>query len=287
MDKTGFLKELKRYLIVLNEGELKDILDEYSQHIDMKMERGMSESEAIKDFGDIEELASEILEAYHVNPKYGAGRHVGSERKTEIPAADIAETGRKFWTGMSGFIKTMWKKVAGGLAGLWNMAKKPFRYSKEYWESWKESREQRGRSPAEIQSEECRKVRRGNMVREIPGMAAGGIRRLFFACFCLAAWCIRWAWNLAMMFIAVLAGFSMLFGLFGLGVLAVLLMQGYPLAGIVLGCLGGVLCLGALTAIALCLCRFHVHGEAPGTARGRYGERQQELMATEEVAEHV
>lgn len=143
MDKTGFLKELKRYLVVLNEGEQKDILDEYSQHIDMKMERGMSEAEAIRDFGDIEELASEILEAYHVNPQYGAGKHVKFVRKEEIPVADIAEKSRKFWSGIAGFFKKVWEKAETGLAGLWNLVKKPFRYAKEAWEKRKEHKKPR------------------------------------------------------------------------------------------------------------------------------------------------
>lgn len=287
MDKTGFLKELKRYLIVLNEGEQKDILDEYSQHIDMKMERGMSESEAIKDFGDIEELASEILEAYHVNPQYGAGKHVKFARKEEIPVADIAEKGRKFWSRIAGFFKKAWEKAAAGLAGLWKLVKKPFRYSKEVWESRREHKKLRAVSLPEPLAGGQRKIRRKNMFGEISGMAAGGFRNLFYACFCLAAWCIRWMWNFAMIFAALIAGFMTLFALFGLGMLAVLLMQGYPLMGVTLGCLGGVLCLGALTAVALCLCRFKTRRKEAGTVEAAYQEPQQEEMTGEEEPEHV
>lgn len=286
MDKTGFLKELKRYLVVLNEGEQKDILDEYSQHIDMKMERGMSESEAIRDFGDIEELASEILEAYHVNPQYGAGKHVRFARKEEIPVADIAKNGRKLWSGLAGFFKKMWKKAAAGFAGLCSLAKKPFRHAKEVWG-------QRGRRnlrtvpvPGDAAAAP-KKIRRMDMIGEIPGMAAGGVRKLFYACFYLAAWCVRWAWNFAMMLAALIAGFMMLFGLFGLGVLTVLLIQGYPLAGFTIGCLGGVLCLGSLTVIAICLCRFKGRQTGQTEAEAAYEELQQEEMTGEEVPEHV
>ena len=287
MDKTGFLKELKRYLVVLNEGEQKDILDEYAQHIDMKMERGMSESEAIRDFGDIEELASEILEAYHVNPQYGAGKHVRFPRKEEIPVADIAETGKKFWSGLTGFFQKMWNGAAAGFAGLCNLAKKPFRYASEVWEDRRGRRGLRAVPVPEDRAAEPKKIRRMNMIGEIPGMAAGGIRKLFYACAALAAWCIRWAWNLMMMFAALIAGFMMLFGLFGLGTLAVLLIQGYPLAGFTLGCLGGVLCLGSLTVIAICLCRFKRQHTEQKEAETVYEELQQEEMAGEEVPEHV
>ena len=62
MNKTEFLDELKNGLAVLEEKEQQDILEEYTQHIDMKMERGLSEEEAIGDFGDLGQLAAEILE---------------------------------------------------------------------------------------------------------------------------------------------------------------------------------------------------------------------------------
>ena len=59
MNKTEFLDELKNGLAVLEEKEQQDILEEYTQHIDMKMERGLSEEEAIGDFGDLGQLAAE------------------------------------------------------------------------------------------------------------------------------------------------------------------------------------------------------------------------------------
>ena len=62
MNKTEFLDELKNGLAVLEEKEQQDILEEYTQHIDMKMEKGLSEEEAIGDFGDLGQLAAEILE---------------------------------------------------------------------------------------------------------------------------------------------------------------------------------------------------------------------------------
>lgn len=65
MNKEGFLKELESHLRVLDDKEQQDILDEYAQHIDLKMKSGLSEEEAIRDFGNIGELAADILEAYH------------------------------------------------------------------------------------------------------------------------------------------------------------------------------------------------------------------------------
>ncbi len=70
MNKNEFLKYLEKRFAVLNEKEREDILNEYAQHIDMKMKSGLSEEEAIKDFGNADELADEILSAYNVDPKY-------------------------------------------------------------------------------------------------------------------------------------------------------------------------------------------------------------------------
>ena len=65
MNKTAFLLMLERRLIMLNDEERNDLITEYTQHIDMKVASGLSEEEAIADFGDPEELikaASKPLE---------------------------------------------------------------------------------------------------------------------------------------------------------------------------------------------------------------------------------
>ena len=68
MNKQEFLNELQSRIRILEEAEQQDILAEYAQHIDLRTAAGLSEEEAIRDFGDLEELAAEILEAYHVDP---------------------------------------------------------------------------------------------------------------------------------------------------------------------------------------------------------------------------
>ena len=70
MAKADFLSHLEKRLSILKQRERADILAEYSQHIDIKMQSGLSEEEAIRDFGDVNELADEILDAYNVNPDY-------------------------------------------------------------------------------------------------------------------------------------------------------------------------------------------------------------------------
>ena len=74
MNKETFLEELRGCLEVLEDQEQQDILEEYAQHIDIKIQNGQSEEDAIRDFGPLKELAAEILEAYHVKPEFGEGR---------------------------------------------------------------------------------------------------------------------------------------------------------------------------------------------------------------------
>lgn len=70
MTKKTFIKKLKEKLSVLDSEEVKDIIEEYESTIDEKIQNGEKESKAIEDFGDIDELAKEILKAYKINPKY-------------------------------------------------------------------------------------------------------------------------------------------------------------------------------------------------------------------------
>ena len=58
MNKETFLEELRGYLRILEDQEQEDILAEYAQHIDMKLQKGLTEEEAIRDFGPMRELAA-------------------------------------------------------------------------------------------------------------------------------------------------------------------------------------------------------------------------------------
>ena len=70
MNKNSFINKLNKNLKILDENEVKDIIDEYSEIIDEKIKDGKTEEEAISDFGDVDELCKEILKAYKINPKY-------------------------------------------------------------------------------------------------------------------------------------------------------------------------------------------------------------------------
>lgn len=67
MNKEQFVAAMHKKLHVIEEHERQDIIDEYINHIDMKMQEGKTEEEVIEDFGDIDELVKDILDAYKIN----------------------------------------------------------------------------------------------------------------------------------------------------------------------------------------------------------------------------
>lgn len=70
MNKEEFLEKLKKELAILNDKEKEDIINEYKDTIEEKVKHGQTEEDAVKDFGDIDELVSDILDAYKINPEY-------------------------------------------------------------------------------------------------------------------------------------------------------------------------------------------------------------------------
>ena len=70
MNKDSFIKSLGERLDILNQKEKNDILNEYRQHIENKINEGFSEEDAVKNLGSVEDISREILEAYSVDPDY-------------------------------------------------------------------------------------------------------------------------------------------------------------------------------------------------------------------------
>ena len=92
MNKDEFLEELEKKLSILNEKERQDIIDEYKDTISEKVKHGQTEEEAVSDFGDLDELVSEILDAYKINPKYNQ-KEEGSFSKFTLEGEKIIKKG--------------------------------------------------------------------------------------------------------------------------------------------------------------------------------------------------
>jgi len=69
MNKKEFLKKLSKRLEILEDKEIEDIISEYEGYIDEKVNRGLSEEEAVKELGNFDEIVNDLLAAYKVKNK--------------------------------------------------------------------------------------------------------------------------------------------------------------------------------------------------------------------------
>jgi Predicted membrane protein len=65
-----FLEKLDREISVLEEVERKKVIKKYQKEIENKTKEGMSEAEAIKSIGEIDEIVTGIYSDYHINSEY-------------------------------------------------------------------------------------------------------------------------------------------------------------------------------------------------------------------------
>lgn len=95
MTKDKFLRSLEKKLSMLSEEERKDTIDEYRDIIEEKIKHGKTESEAVKEFGSIDELAGEILNAYKINPNYKKSEAGDKAKEIVDGAEELIKKGAK------------------------------------------------------------------------------------------------------------------------------------------------------------------------------------------------
>lgn len=263
--KESFLKELQGRLSVLEEAEQQDILEEYAQHIDLRVASGLSEEAAIQDFGDIGQLAAEILSAYHVKATYQAPKE-----KKQIPSpwpairrgmANMAAFFRRLGTGAADGFRRLADRVKCGAGWCGERLKKLFSKRPKTEEEAelqgaqdtepieRQELTERGGETALLEAAECtEKMEVESSVEHTEKKETAwtalcrGARRLCHGLWRLCRGAAWLAWNLFLLLCALpFAGLGLL-ALVCLGTLVVLLVQGYPLAGITLCCLGGAAC---------------------------------------------
>ena len=247
MNKQEFLNELQSRIRILEEAEQQDILAEYAQHIDLRTAGGLSEEEAIRDFGNPEELAAEILEAYHVDP-------ARVEAPPSHPLAGVSSGLKR----TAGRCRRFLGRIGGGLRSLASRIA-------AWWGSLGQRLRGLRRSPAPRPAADAEKApspvsrfRRirtgaalglrglGRRIRTGASLGVRGLGRLIKAL-------VRLAWNLLLLLIALPFVVTAVLAILSIGVLAVLLIQGYPLAGPLLCCLGLALCCIALVGLGTTL----------------------------------
>lgn len=308
MDKKTFLLNLRQSLSVLKEEELQDIVSEYEQHIDMKVENGLTEEEAIVDFGSMTELTAEILEAYHVRADYAesvSGRRMKADRglgNSSLHSASNLEDKSRISEAV-GKVKgtvTRWGKLLGAIIKqgfIWGKRQisRPFLWILGMLRTGEKSDEPGGAGEDIKRVKQSRRkkehMRRNSMERRGYGegqhgvmyMIGEGISRVFRGCINTARWCIRLTWNMCCVGASLMVGFFGLFCLYGLGVLLVLLLQGYPLWGITLGCLGLVLCMFSLAGFGFTLRWLPERQKETGGKERKGREREQRESARRQI----
>lgn len=300
MNKKEFLEKLGEHLIVLESREQEDILDEYSQHIDMKIERGLSEEEAIRDFGSISELAAQILEAYHVNPEYE--KATAEKVKPASDTADIPGTAKESDNRIRKFAEKVLILIHNGAVWCLNGGKwiivhaaslliRPYRWirrkGKDIGARLKEREEQYAKQSNGLEGDLTEEVPAGllstpkqqrhtgqTLLRrrkraEGTSLLAGFFHSLgtlftrgYILLWNVLLWGIRWCWNGFLIFICLFSGLAALFSIFCFAMLVVWLVQGYPLTGVTILCLGGILCSVSFTIFCLSLLKFKHHRQS-------------------------
>ena len=200
------------------------------------MESGLSEADAIKDFGNMDDLAAEILEAYHVNPEY---------EKNEDTVTDTAENKKDLkglWTAFMGICAS----AAGGIKSFFKAGGRLIKkIVLKIWSLisllWFKIKGLFGRKEKPVKSEteqiinetdinENTDIKKSDKHKKI-GKAKGRCGKMIsgFLFVCLAIIVI-------LCLIPVTIGG--LISVFGLGASIMMMVQGYPVLGIFIICLG-------------------------------------------------
>lgn len=252
MNKLQFLAELKSNIHMLEDEEQTDILDEYSQHVDMKVAAGMTEKEAIAEFGPIDELIEEILAAYHVKVP---------EKKTH-PIADgahsIAEGSKSVAEAAVGATKKGYSKLKDAAAGAVDkIGRKAEAASDPAGDDLNGTAgvsADAGAGGTGAGAGASARPKAGWLSGLFGGLTRG-TSSLWDSCVNLVKTCIRWCWNAFVACVALTMLCTAVLALFGFGFCVVLMLQGYPLIGVTIALLGGTV---ALTFATLLMVRLFV-----------------------------
>ena len=269
MNKETFLEELRGYLRILEDQEQEDILAEYAQHIDMKLQKGLSEEEAIRDFGPMRELAAEILEAYHVKPEFDKKPSAG---KVDWKGTGMADTGKWFRKAKS-ILKSKTMAVIEGIKrGYHWIGKKCLSLAAFLWKPFSRPRTKaKNTIEGDLHNVETVKIEQRTKKSFFTALLKG-IATVWNWLWAFCIWWIRLFWNLLWLFMTLFFGGMALITLAGVGTILVLLPQGYPMVGMLLICLGAMLCLGTLSCGSYSLILHRKKEISEGETEGAFGD---------------
>lgn len=232
MNKNDFLKKLSKLLYMLKEEEVKDILSEYEQHIDMKVEEGMSEEDAIAAFGTVEELAAEILDAYHVKADFRKKNEVMEKVQLESKKAmkSAGEAGKGFGSKCVTSLKQAASAIVRGGKQAASAIKKfcltPFVFLKNLFK--------KKETEPDMAVQEKKK----------PARSFGSLLLLFFK------GAIRFIKRCCYGILLFITGLMGICCILFVGILIVLLLLGYPIIGITIAMIGATMAANAVAYFA-------------------------------------
>lgn len=244
MNKEEFLSVLRKNLSVLEEGEINDIIEEYEQHIDMKMKGGLSEKDAIRDFGDIKELTSGILEAYHVKADFS------KDEKKNVDFSKVVEESKKATNAIGKGTTSARKWIGKQLKRVWNFIKKPFVLLKESIQNQNQKMQKK--------QEEDKNIQPIGFFGRIWACITGFVKWVWTCIkhivnwtWKVFKWAVHWCWRIAWLFVLLMVGAGSLCCIFLFGTAVVLQLQKYPLIGINVATIGALFI--HVAGILLCL----------------------------------
>lgn len=272
MNKEEFITQLKQSISILDDQEQQYFVEEYTQHIDMKISQGMSEEEAVKEMGPVEELQKEILESYHVK--------INALENQNPTSVDY----KKFFGKIKGQADKIYGKIASGckktasgikklLVTLKNICLKPFKGNQAKDVTKSDSENTGATVSVETVSVEASEERKrggffwaiGRLIkgffRGIKELVKGCFRGMIWLtgkCFYLALWFMLIMWNAFCIGVGIIGIFFTAVFVFFMGLFLVMLLQGYPTAGFTLCSLGASVSAGSVVAGCFILTRWKI-----------------------------
>ncbi len=250
MDKATFLVQLQKNIGMLDDAEQKDIIDEYTQHIDMKVSSGMTEEAAIEDFGNFEDFVREVLSAYHVKAPFDQVAIDQSVSDQAAPAEaqsatlsagedllnEVVRSGSNAASKATAAAKDGARKMARAVSSVMDKA------------SDRMSTSNQDATDASVDEPAATEATSRSALQATGRLASSSWSAVWRG----AKTLLRWCWNACVMCFAVFLLFLALTCLIGVGIGFVLLGQGYPLLGVSIGAAGAAT---ALLALAYLLSR--------------------------------
>lgn len=246
MKREEFFGFLKKRLQMIEQNELDDILEEYRQHIDMKIQSGVSEEEAIKDFGDVNTLADEILESYHIRLDYD---NDSEEKEKKNYLKIFWESVKKVYISFLGVLSGAYLSIDRFFRALFARLVMFFKKDKKREASEEQKLSEQIKAKENKKERFSKKEALEKKSKKICEGTGKKIMLIFSKLKEFFLWTIKAIINIFIICTGSITGFFAAIALFFLGFLIIMLATGYPVWGMTITTLGLTLTFSSLTLL--------------------------------------